>query len=321
MALVGVLDPFWDDKGYVTGEEYSTFCNSTVPLVRFPKMVWLNDEVLEAPLEMAHFGEKAITHATVNWRITAADKLVLAEGAFTRDLPLGNCIPAGNIHYDLSGIKEASQLTVTASVEGTDIQNRWNIWVYPAVKQAVSTLPHITTRLDRTAQEKLQNGESVLLLTYGTVPPDKGGDIATGFSSIFWNTAWTRGQAPHTLGICCDAGHPALAAFPNDGVSDYQWWDLMSRCDAMVMDGMPEGFRPIVYIVDDWFTNRKLGMLYEARVGKGKLLVCGADLQNDLATRPAAAQFRQSLLEYMASQDFNPSQELKVEDIVHADLR
>ena len=95
----------------------------------------------------------------------------------------------------------------------------------------------------------------------------------------------------------------------------------MSRCDAMVMDGMPEGFRPIVYIVDDWFTNRKLGMLYEARVGKGKLLVCGADLQNDLATRPAAAQFRQSLLEYMASLDFNPSQELKVEDIVHADLR
>ena len=316
-----MLDPFWDDKGYVTGEEYSTFCNSTVPLVRFPKMVWLNDEVLEAPLEMAHFGEKAITHATVNWRITAADKQVLAEGAFTRDLPLGNCIPAGNIHCDLSGIKEASQLTVTASIEGTDIQNRWNIWVYPAVKQAVSTLPHITTRLDRTAQEKLQNGESVLLLTYGTVPPDKGGDIVTGFSSIFWNTAWTRGQAPHTLGICCDAGHPALAAFPNDGVSDYQWWDLMSRCDAMVIDGMPEDFRPIVYIVDDWFTNRKLGMLYEARVGKGKLLVCGADLQNDLATRPAAAQFRQSLLEYMASLDFNPSQELKVEDIVHADLR
>ena len=38
----------------------------------------------------------------------------------------------------------------------------------------------------------------------------------------------------------------------------------------------PKDFRPIVHIVDDWFTNRKLGMLYEARVGKGKLLVCGA---------------------------------------------
>ena len=61
-------------------------------------------------------------------------------------------------------------------------------------------------------QDKLNKGESVLLLTYGTVPPEKGGDIVVGFSSIFWNTAWTRGQAPHTLGVYCDAKHPALAA-------------------------------------------------------------------------------------------------------------
>ena len=27
-ALVGVLDPFWEEKGYVTPEEYSTFCTS-----------------------------------------------------------------------------------------------------------------------------------------------------------------------------------------------------------------------------------------------------------------------------------------------------
>ena len=115
----------------------------------------------------------------------------------------------------------------------------------------------------------------------------------------------------HTLGICCDEKHPALAAFPNEGVSDYQWWDLLSRCDAMCLDAYSKDLRPIVYLIDDWFTNRKLGMLFEARVGKGKLLVCSADLQHDLETRPAAAQFRQSLLEYMASDRFAPVQELE----------
>jgi hypothetical protein len=30
---------------------------------------------------------------------------------------------------------------------------------------------------------------------------DELGKVAIGFSSIFWNTAWTRGQPPHTLGI------------------------------------------------------------------------------------------------------------------------
>ena len=85
----------------------------------------------------------------------------------------------------------------------------------------------------------------------------------------------------------------------------------MSRCDAMCLDAYSKDLRPIVYLIDDWFTNRKLGMLFEARVGKGKLLVCSADLQHDLETRPAAAQFRQSLLEYMASDRFAPVQELE----------
>lgn len=54
-ALVGVLDPFWEEKGYVDGKEFSSFCSQTVPLIRFPKMVWTNKETLKAPLEIAHF--------------------------------------------------------------------------------------------------------------------------------------------------------------------------------------------------------------------------------------------------------------------------
>lgn len=317
-ALVGVLDPFWEDKGYVTGAEYSTFCNSTVPLVRFPKMVWLNNEILDVPIEVAHFGEEKLSGAKVHWTVSTQDGKRLGEGSQPFDLSFGNCLPAGRIYHKLSHIEAPSQLRVSVEIMGTDKQNHWNIWVYPAAKKAVDNLPYITTRLDKAAQDKLDNGESVLLLTYGTVPPEKGGDIAVGFSSIFWNTAWTRRQAPHTLGVCCDANHPALAAFPNEGVSDYQWWDLMSRCNAMVLDNFPKGFRPIVHIIDDWFTNRKLGLLYEARVGKGKLLVCSADLQSDLDKRPAAAQFRQSLLEYMGSEAFNPSQELKIGDVSYS---
>ncbi|WP_294596805.1 sugar-binding domain-containing protein [uncultured Rikenella sp.] len=309
-ALVGALDAFWEEKGYVDGREYRMFCNRTVPLARFPKLVWLNDEVLEVPVEMAHFGERPLTGATVRWSIATTEGRELASGDSVRDLPLGSCIPAGEIRYGLSGVKEPSQLVVTVEIPGTEIRNRWNIWVYPAVKPEVAAQPYIATRLDAAARTELEKGGSVLLLTYGTVAPERGGDIPTGFSSIFWNTAWTRGQAPHTLGICCEAGHPALAAFPNEGVSDYQWWDLTSRCDAMILDDYPEDFRPIVYLIDDWFTNRKLGLVYEARVGNGKLLVCSADLQNDLDRRPAAAQFRQSLVEYMASERFAPVRQI-----------
>ena len=310
-ALVGVLDPFWDEKGYVTGKEYSTFCNNTVPLIRFPKMVWLNNETLNVPIEIAHFGEKPLQAAHINWQISDRVGNELAQGSFTKDLPVTNCIPAGEIEYALSGIGEPSQLIVSVEVKETNSKNQWNIWVYPAKQEAVEQLPYITSTLDNQTMVRLDKGENVLLLlTPGSILPEKGGDIRIGFSSIFWNTAWTNKQPPHTLGILCDPAHPALTAFPTEGYGDYQWWDLVSNCNAMVLDDFPADYRPVVQLIDDWFTNRKLGILLEGKVGNGKLMVCSADLQKDLDKRPAARQLRQSILQYMASDRFNPSASL-----------
>lgn len=315
-ALVGILDAFWDEKGYVTPEEYSSFCNKTVPLIRFPKMVWLNNETLNAPVELAHFGEKPLQAANITWQICSRSGEKLAQGSFVKDLPLTNCIPAGTIKFALAGIEKPSQLTVSVEVKETNSKNQWNIWVYPAEPEPVKQQPYIASKLDNQAMARLDNGENVLLLlSPESILPEKGGDIAVGFSSIFWNTAWTNKQPPHSLGILCKPNHPALAAFPTEGYSDYQWWDLVSNCKAMVLDDFPADYRPVVHIIDDWFTNRKLGILLEAKVSKGKLMVCSADLQKDLDKRPAARQFRQSILQYMASDRFNPPASLDPESI------
>jgi hypothetical protein len=312
--LVGVLDPFWDTKGYVDGKEYSRFCNATVPLVRFSKMLWLNNETLKAPIELSHFGDKPLPGARITWSITDAKKNVLKQGAFTRDLPLDNCIPVGEIDFPLQGIEQATALTVSVDVEQEAAHNQWNIWVYPAQKPKIEGSPMIVSKLDGAALDCLAKGGKVLLMApKGSVLPKKGGDIAVGFSSIFWNTAWTAGQAPHTLGILCDPQHPVFAAFPNEGYSDYQWWDLMSNCDAMILNDFPAGFRPLVHLIDDWATNRKLGLLFEAQVGGGKLMVCSSRLTDPSIYRPAALQFMQSILEYMASDKFNPQQQLPPE--------
>ena len=315
-ALVGVLDAFWEEKGYVSPEEYSTFCNQTVPLIRFPKMVWLNNETLNVPVEVAHFGEKSLQSANITWNISDQSGKKLSEGGFIKDLPVTNCIPVGNIDYPLSGIDKPTQLTVSVEVKEANNKNQWNIWVYPAKQEAVEKLPYIASTLDNQAMERLNKGENVLLLLQpGSILAEKGGDIRVGFSSIFWNTAWTNKQPPHTLGILCDPKHPALAAFPTERYSDFQWWDLVSNCNAMVLDDFPADYRPIVHLIDDWFTNRKLGILLEGKVSNGKLMVCSADLQKDLNKRPAARQFRQSILEYMASDRFNPSTTLDPEKV------
>jgi outer membrane receptor for ferric coprogen and ferric-rhodotorulic acid len=49
-----------------------------------------------------------------------------------------------------------------------------------------------------------------------------------------------------------------------------------------------------------------LGLIVEAKVGKGKLLICSADVSSNLDTRPVARQLAYSLQQYMVSSAFNP---------------
>ena len=77
----------------------------------------------------------------------------------------------------------------------------------------------------------------------------------------------------------------------------------------------PKDLHPIVQPIDDWNTNRKLGLVWECRVGSGKLLVCSADLEKDLGKRPAARQLRESLLSYMAGKRFDPKVAVSKDDL------
>ncbi|GAA4795641.1 glycoside hydrolase family 2 TIM barrel-domain containing protein [Olivibacter ginsenosidimutans] len=314
-ALVGVLDPFWGDKGYVTGAEYSRFCNATVPLVRLPKMVYQNNETLNIPVEVAHFGEAALTNVTPSWNIKNAAGAVLFDGKLNNtNIPLGNAFKLGEIKQSLSNVQQASQLTLTVSIN--NYHNSWNMFVYPATLPEINDSLLVTQRLDAHAIQTLEKGGKVLLnVQQGSIKPEKGGDVKIGFSSIFWNTAWTNGQAPTTLGILCNPAHPALKDFPTDYHSDWQWWDAMSHSNAIRLDEVADHLNPIVRVIDDWVTAQPLGLIFECKVGRGRLLVSGIDLTADIAERPEAQQLLYSLKKYMASKAFDPKQRADIEKI------
>jgi hypothetical protein len=308
-ALVGVLDPFWEEKGYVTPQEYSRFCNATVPLARLKKRVFTSDEKLEADIEVAHFGPEPMKAAVAMWRVVTDDGRVVADGKLpAKTVPVGNGIALGSMSVEMKGVPASARYKLVVGLGGTKFENDWDIWVYPAkVEQQPPQDVIVTEALDDKALATLDAGGKVFLM----IPPKRVKNAAKdkvvlGFSSIFWNTAWTRRQPPTTLGVLCDPKHPALASFPTDYHSNWQWWYLVTRAGAMMLDNLPKNLRPIVHVIDDWFTARKLGLVFEARLGKGKLLVCSIDLKNDLDQNPVARQMRHSLLSYMASDRFNP---------------
>lgn len=126
-------------------------------------------------------------------------------------------------------------------------------------------------------------------------------------STIFWNTGWTLHlQPPYALGILTDPEHPALRLFPTEFHQNFQWWDAMLHGNAIKMDCVDSRLEPIVRVVDDWFQNWSLGLIFEARVGRGELLVCGVDLLSDSENRLEARQLQHSLVSYMESEEFHP---------------
>ncbi|MFD2288286.1 beta-glucuronidase [Pedobacter petrophilus] len=308
-ALVGVLDAFWDEKGYITAKEFKRFSNSTVPLLKVPKFVYTNNESLNASVEVAHFGKAPIPNATILWVIKDASGTVLSKGKFDqKSLPVANCIQIGDIQFGLSAIQKATQLNLEVSIEGTEFANDWNFWVYPAELPKAKSNFYYTEILDDQAKKVLEEGGNVFLNAAGKVV--KGKEVVQTFLPVFWNTSWFKMRPPHTLGILCDPKNPALANFPTEGHSDMQWWEIVNKAQTMNLEDFPPGFRPIIQPIDTWFLNRRLALVLEARVGKGKLIVSSANLSPDLKASPAVQQLYFSLQQYMMSENFKPKYEV-----------
>lgn len=315
-ALIGVLDAFWEEKGYISPEEYSRFCNQTVPLARFAKRVFLSNEIIKADIEIAHFGKEKLKNITPTWKLEDKKGNSVFYGKFNKlDIPIGNEIKLGEIKVNVEKLAKPQKLVLT--IEAAGYSNSWDIWVYPEKHQSIDNSQILVTSvLDESATAFLEKGGNVLLsLKKGSLKAENGGEIQIGFSSIFWNTAWTGKQAPHTLGILCDPAHPALDEFPSEFHSNWQWWDAMSNSQAIVLDEFSPKLKPIVRVIDDWFENRRLALIFEAKVGNGKVIVSGVDLINDVEKRPEARQLLFSIKKYMLGNKFNPKVELKIKTI------
>ncbi len=300
-ALVGVLDAFWDSKGFTGGSEWRMFCSEVVPLLWFDKAVYTVNETFSAGYGVAnHF--RNLTDAHVRWYLRGGDgKIYASDSLAFAEIKKGSTTRLGQLAFSLSGLPVPAKYTVSVEIAGTPYRNQWNIWVYGAEgkepKEKAGTV--FTTTSFEEAIAALGQGKTVLLN-----PEPAGISGITGkFVPVFWSPVHFPNQ-PGTMGLLVDPAHPAFASFPTDFHSDWQWWDLCKNSKTIVIDSLPVD--PIVTVIDNFFKNRKLGNLFEARVGEGKLIFCSMDLTIKRNERPVARQLRKSLLEYMNSSAFDP---------------
>ena len=303
-ALVGLLDAFWEEKGYVTAKEFRRFNSETVPLARLTKRVFLKSDTFSIDTEIAHFGEKPIENAVPYWKLVDSKGVAAASGELPRlSIPIGKNIQLGKITADLSKIAGSKALKLFVGLKGTSIENDWDIWIVEEKPATADRTSVLITHNWAEAETSLRQGGKVLFMPRKadldwTSPPL---DTVPVFWNRLMNPAWGR-----MLGLSIENKHPALANFPTDQYFDWQWTEIVKNARAVNLDRLPKDLQPIVQPIDDWNRNYKLGLIFEAKVARGKLLVSSADLENDLDKRIVARQLRRSILEYMETGRFNP---------------
>ena len=309
-ALVGPLNVFFREKGYVTAEEWREFCGPITLLCRLPKFTYWNDENLSGFLEVSNFGRGEIENPNVVLSLLDGEKEIKRYEGVTSSF----VIP-------LSEIKEPRKLTLRATLTGQSAgenvssTNHWDVWVYPRENAAqAKTMPkgiHVCKQLDEAAMQVLNQGGKVLIEAAGQVTYGQG--IVQHFLPVFWNTSWFKMRPPHTTGIYVWNNHPVFDLFPTDYHSDMQWWELMNNQQVMLFDRFPQDFQPLVQSIDTWFLSRKIGMLFEANVAGGRLMMTTFPLeQENYEAHPVIAQMRKSILSYMQSERFQPKYTLNV---------
>lgn len=221
-------------------------------------------------------------------------------------------------------------------------ENEWKFWIYPpantlAQQQASSetsvTGPRIfnnpkseperplngcpesrvqdvlVTSSWEEAEAKLASGGKVLFsprasdLDWTSPPLDT--------IPIFWNRQMIPGWG-RNLGLFIETEitktkNLMLTGFPTSSNFDWQWAQIVSGVRAINLDRLPAELEPVVWAIDDWNRNYKLGVLFECAVGDGRLLVSAIDVTRESQLNPVLRQLRSSLLFYMRHDCFQPN--------------
>ncbi len=307
-ALVGLLDAFMEPKNGVSAAHFRRSNQPLVPLARFDKYTWTTAETYRADLQLSHYGPADLPAAHVTWTLADAAGTPVRTGKLPAlDLTCGGLRDLGAVAVPLAGLPAPARYDLFVRVDSgaTHLEQSWPVWVYP---ETVDTAPPagvvLARAYDAAARAALATGQRVVLVPAGKA---WGNTLPGAYATDFWN--WPMfNNTPGTMGLLCDPNHPALAAFPTRFHSERQWSEIAHASRPVILSTTPAAFRPLVQVIDNYERNEKLGLVFEAAVGPGRLLVCAVDLLDPaLAAKPAARQLLASLLRYAGSDAFTPA--------------
>ncbi len=297
-ALVGMINSHFEPKPYdfARPERFSVFFKAALPLVRMEKYTYTVNERVKFTVDFANYTKCDISGIlTCTLETEKYECEVVCKKSSMTNL--------GEFSLPLNAIKKSGKYTLRVSIG--EYTNEYPIWVY--TDEEYESKAVICQTLEE-ARKHLNEGENVLLSPESTKEhfPNS---IKANFSTDFWSVGTFSFQEGY-MGLSIDNSHPVFNSFSTDTHSNWQWWALTNSY-AMIL---PDEINPMFDVLDSYARLRKLGFMFEANVGKGKIIVCSMGLL-EKREYPEVRAMIKSILQYMDSEAFSPKQELCIEEI------
>jgi len=327
----GLLDMWRHSKAF--GDALSRTQQDDLLILRGDKRNYKMGEMAEAAVYISHYSSKNLVGAKVDWQVEGT---LLAGSLPLTDVTTAGAIKVGTIRLPApagSGpVKRALKATLMVADKPIS-ENSLNYYFYPnkpldlpppvsfydpppgRLRRLVNDMRErnylapsgseafpvlITSTLDETVKNKLRDGARVILIANDPLTLAPGievvqrsqDDLSGNWISDF---LWLRkGQAPFT-----DVGFDTLGGFETQAVTP-----------AAVIKGIPpQNFSDVLAGMFYGWIQENVGVLVQARAGKGKLLICTFSLATTYNSDPYATYLLDALVNYAVS-DFSPHFEL-----------
>ena len=327
----GWFDYFWQPKG-IEPRDGQTINSAVLPLIGTSvkdRTLW-NGTGREVDVIVSNYGERDLRDAPLSWR-AVADGQTIASGTERINVPMGKVQKVAQVTVKAPADANARKLELVVDVDNAHT-NSWSFWsfprnallgstdapvystlkwagvgrLYPFLQEGAPKDPSallITPVLDEPALQHLRDGGRVWLMT------ERGQTAARAEVAFFPAAGGALGTVVRD--------HPAFRGFPTEGFADLQFFNLLDGAVPLPLDRWTGGLVPImsgIRTTAGFLSKSKdlsrVGYVFDAKVGKGRLLVTTLRFRAHFdEAYPEAIYLFDRLLRYATSPDFAPKAE------------
>jgi len=315
-AAQGLFNQFWQPKAS-TAEYFQQFNRPTAVLAKFTptERIVRSGESVSVEWWISAFDAKPLRGQAATWRLERGNQVLTSGQLPPLDAEAGDVRVIGSTEIKAPALTKPAKLRLVAELPGTGIRNAWDLWVFPPVtpqpeagkgigavpslyralkgrypalmevREAAADGPdlQLADQFDSAVTNALAQGKRVLVLRLPGETP--------GVQLGWWAISKQAGTAI--------ASHPAFGDFPHDGYVNELWFRLVDRTVSA-----PDTTWPAVEpLMVGRGSAGYLFHVFQARVGRGKLLASGLNLLSD---QPEAQYLLDQFIRYAGSPAFQP---------------